>query len=116
MDKYFQFLAEEILQQRLRIGGNFAVAHQIMRRKHRDLIRKIIPDCIFINLNLTEKAEKQRLLATFSPDQVEGLSALFVQVRKESEGPQKDEENIFEIVVDENMSKSDVLMKVKNII
>ena len=57
-------LANDVLMQRKRIGGDWSVAFTVFSRKHRDAIRKILgSDVIFIVMNLTEDYTKKRILS-----------------------------------------------------
>ena len=60
---YFEPMAKEIDRQRKRVGGDFVVAFATQKEQQRNLIRKILPDCIFITLSLTKEAQRRRLLS-----------------------------------------------------
>ena len=60
-EPFYQGLAEDIVKQRKRLGGNWAIAEAIFSRKEREFLRTMIGnDLVFIVLNLTETCQIQR--------------------------------------------------------
>ena len=58
---FMELMAKDIQTQKKRMGGNFAVAHAVTSQDMRDLIRSILPDCIFITLTLTPETQAKRV-------------------------------------------------------
>lgn len=109
---FVQFMAKDIKAQQKRIGGNFAVAFGIHSKKFRDIVRKQIPDVIFVSLKMSKEMVAKRLSArhgyTLTDEMLEG----FVKIAEFFEGPQKGEKNIHEIEIREEMTRDDVLGKI----
>ena len=64
MDTTCVDMANDILKQRKRIGGDWSIAFAVFSRKQRNIIRKVLgPDVIFMVLNLTKDCIKKRLTA-----------------------------------------------------
>ena len=107
--------ANHIIQQRQRLGGDWAVAFAIFTQKQREKLRQIIgPDLIFIVLGMTEECMRKRLMKRHQ-GQVQLVDAI-VEVNKLYEDVGDDEQNAYRIIVDESMSREDVIDKTLEII
>ena len=54
LDPMYKEMGKDLVKQKNRLGGDWAIAQAVFSRSQRDLLRKIIgPDLIFIVLNLT---------------------------------------------------------------
>ena len=62
-------LAENIKHEKLRIGGDFAVAYVVMSRHDRDAIRDVLgEDVVFINLSMNKEDRMKRLVKRHDGD------------------------------------------------
>ena len=105
-------IANDILKQRQRIGGDWSIAFGISSRKQRDIIRKILgPDVIFMVLNITKDCAKNRLVARHGMT----LNTL-IEMHKIYEKAGEDEENAFNLMIEDNMNADNVIDKVMDII
>ena len=71
------------------------------KRKYRDIIRKVIPECIFINLVLSPETQNQRLenrYAHFSTEKRVITKCKLRQILDGFELAGKDEENVVDVV------------------
>ena len=112
-------IANDVLMQRKRIGGNWSVAFTVFSRKHRDAIQKILgSDVIFLVMNLTENYTKKRILSRHGEAEpwAEGISKMALAFHKIHEKAEEDEENAYDIMIEENMTPDDVVDKVMDII
>ena len=59
---YYRMMCEDILKQKQRIGGNWAIAHVVFSRFVRDTMREILgPDLTFIHLTMNKEDKLKRL-------------------------------------------------------
>ena len=105
-------VAEDIVWQKRRLGGTFAVAHAVATRKSRDYLKQVMgPDLVFIVLNLTRKCASARLKGRHGESVGDGLEKIHSIYQRAGE----DEVNAFNVDVDEGMTKEDVMQKVLEI-
>ena len=111
-------MANDILKQRQRIGGDWSIAFAVFSRKQRDIIRKVLgPDVIFMVLNLTKDCTKKRLTARHGEgDVADMINNTLLEFYKFYEKAGEDEENAFNIMIEEDMNSDDVIDKVMDII
>ena len=111
-------MANDILKQRQRIGGDWSIAFAVFSRKQRDIIRKVLgPDVIFMVLNLTKDCTKKRLTARHGEgDLADMLNNTILELYKFYEKAGEDEENAFNIIIEEDMNADNVIDKVMDII
>ena len=111
---FYQIIAEDIVRQKKRLGGTFAVAQAVPVRKTREILRKFVgPDLVFIVMNLSEACQAQRL------KQRHGEGAAAESLTKMNAGfkpAQDDEEGAYNLLVNEGMSENDVMQRVVDII
>lgn len=111
---FFQLIAEDIVKQKKRLGGTFAVALAIPVRKIREILRKFVgPDLVFVVMNLSEACQAERM------KQRHGEGAAAEALTKMNSGfkpAEDDEEGAYNLLVDEGMSEKDVMQKVVELI
>ena len=114
----FETCALDVLKQRKRLGGNFAISGAAILRSHRDAIRSVIKeDLIIINLKLKDKDHyKERLINRHGDKYFQGLIDWLIGVGDVADEISEDEENTFEITADKDMSREDVVAKVLEIL
>ena len=108
-------IAKDVDIQKNRIGGDFVVAQSIHSQEFRNLIRSILHNCIFINLSMTQEGSKQRIQSRHG-DQAEELWEFFSKEYELFEKPGENEENTYNIEIDETMTPNDVLEKVLEVL
>ena len=60
--RFYRMMCEDILKQKQRIGGNWAIAHVVFSRIVRDTMREILgPDLTFIHLTMDKEDKLKRL-------------------------------------------------------
>ena len=118
LDAFCVLMANDILKQRSRIGGDWSIAFAMFSRHQREIIRKILgPDVIFIVMNLTKESIKKRLQDRFGDGEIGGkLASQMLAIYKKYEEAGDDEMNSYNLMIDENMSIDDVNDKVIDII
>ena len=111
---FFQLIAEDIVKQKKRLGGTFAVALAVPVRKIREILRKFVgPDLVFVVMNLSEACQAERM------KQRHGEGAAAEALTKMNAGfkpAEEDEEGAYNMLVDEGMSEKDVMQKVVELI
>merc|ERR1711997_191559 len=114
---FLKNMAKDILVQKNRIGGDFAVAHAVMTREMRDHIRTVLPDCIFITLSMTNETQKKRIKERHGDSaEADAVFEILTKVHKCYEGPGYGERNTYNVDIDLNMTRKDVLDKVLKVI
>jgi len=109
---FYKMMAEDILKQKKRLGGTFAVAHAVATRGSRDYLRKLMgPDLVFVVINMTRECQKERLKERHG----ESVGDLMEKMFNLYEPAGEDEENAFNVTVDTGMSRQDVLKQVRDI-
>ena len=118
METVSEDIANDILKQRQRIGGDWSIAFAVFSRKQRDIIRKILgPDVIFMVLNLTKDCTKKRLASRHGDgDIADKFTNRLLAIHKLYEKAGEDEENAFNIMIEEDMNVDNVIDKVMEII
>ena len=118
METASEDMANDVLKQRKRIGGDWSIAFAVFSRKQRDIIRKILgPDVIFMVLNLTKDCTKKRLASRHGDSDVaDKFTTRLLEFTKFYEKAGEDEENAFNIMIEEDMNSDNVIDKVMDII
>ena len=117
MIPFHECLSEQIAFQKKRIGGDFVIAHAVMNRKQRDAIKKILPECIFVVMSMDEKTQKKRIVARHGEgEESQFLLKMLVDMYKLYEGPGSDEEGTLQLDITEDMTPTDVLNKVLDLV
>ena len=112
-----EFLAKDIKIQKERIGGNFVIAKAIGSIDERDQVRKILPDCIFIILTLSKESQQERLLKRHGDGKAGvALTKLLVRFHQYFGFPQEGEHNTYNINITDDMTQTDVMRNVLDII
>ena len=109
-----RMMCREVAGQKRRLGGDFAVAWLLLSRRMRDIAREACPDSVFVTLSMTEECLMKRVAARH-PEVVAagmGMPPPLAKVVSEYEPAGDDEENAYNIVVTEDMTKEDVLNEV----
>ena len=113
MQPYYKAMAEDIIRQKKRLGGNFAVAHAVPTVKSRAYIRSLMgPELVFIVLNITTECQKERIKQRQGDTMADGLVSLYKYYQSAKEG----EKNAFNVTIDQRMSKEDVMEEVLKIV
>ena len=113
---FYHEMCKDILAEKNRIGGKWAVAQAVPTRELRDEIRKDLgPQCIFITLSLSAETNMKRVEARHS-DGDEAFKKMICEwlnnMFKAYEPAQPDEENAINIVIGPEMSKDDVIKEI----
>ena len=112
-----EFLAKDIKTQRKRIGGNFVIAHSVALKEERDQVRQILPDCIFIFLNITKECQEKRLLTRHRNGKAgEGVVKFLISIHKFFEPSEEGEQNSFDVDITEDMTPADVMKIILDIL
>jgi len=109
LHKLFELLCEDIISERRRIGGDWAIASAMLfDRKMRQIIRSFLgPELIIIVLTMTEENTRKRIEKRHRGSQQ--AVDLLMKFRKICQPAEDDEEGVINIEVDSNMSEDDVI-------
>ena len=111
---FFRLMAQDILSEKAKIGGDWVVTDAIPTRKIRDVVKKEC-NATFIVLTVSEEVQKARLEKRHSEDEP-GMAQWLTSLYKNYEPVQSDEENAFEVVITPELELEDVVEKVLDII
>ena len=81
----------------------------------RNCVRKVLPDCIFITLNITKEIQKKRLLARHG-EGFDGITQMLINFFDIFELPGEDEDNTYNVDITEHMTAKDVLNQVLEVL
>ena len=89
------------------------MAHAVATRGSRDYLRKLMgPDLVFVVINMTRECQKERLKERHG----ESVGDLMEKMFNLYEPAGEDEENAFNIMIEDNMNADNVIDKVMDII
>ena len=109
--KFYTILSEDIKREQSRIGGHFAVAHAVPKRKFRDHIRNILgSELIFVVLHMTKENQIKRIRARHGNEQ--GNVHFLTKCYDAFEPAADDEPNTISVVINEDMTRDDVANKI----
>jgi len=106
----FKCMALDVALQKKRIGGNFAVAHVVHSRKARDLIRSVLPDVIFVVLQMPRELNMKRMMARHGES--EAIADAAKSMFKMYQDAGQDEPNTIGVDMTESMTPQDVKNKI----
>ena len=110
-------IAKDLVKQRKRLGGNWAIAQAVFTKAQREVLRQNIgSDLIFIVLNLTRECQKKRLAARHGDNIHEELVQMLEKFYDLFEKAGDDEPNTYNLTVTEDMNVEDVMNKILDII
>ena len=108
--------AKDVTRQRERIGGDWSVAFAVFSRSQRESLRKALPGVIFIVLSLTKESQFKRLKGRHGDVLDDNLNDTFTKMQEIYEPAGDDEENAYNLIVTDDMSPTDVVQKVIEIV
>merc|ERR1712123_30325 len=116
--KFFAFygcMSEDILFERRRIGGNFAIAAVAFTRELRKHIRSILgPELTFVILSMDKEEVRKRVLARHHGE--EQAAEFMEPINKLCEPIGDDEENAVSVTVTTDMTREDVINKILDLV
>lgn len=108
---FYKFMCMDIAREQSRIGGEFAVAQAVPKRKIRDFIRGILgSNLIFVVLHMSKEDQGARLRARHGDQKT--FAAKLENMYNLYEQAGDDEPNTINCVVTKDMSRDDVYNKV----
>ena len=108
----------DVLNQRKRLGGTFAVSGGAITKSHRDSIRSVIKkDLIIIVLKpANNDLYREKLLKKHGDNTSKEIIDWLTKMGDDADDISIHEGNTYEIIVQKNMSDEDVLEKVLDIV
>ena len=102
-------MAQDILQQRNRVGGNWVVAQAVPNARYRQAISQVLgKELIHVTLSLSKDAQKKRIIERHGESN-EGLNDWLHETFKIYEKVDESIENGFDIEISPNMSPMDIV-------
>ena len=112
----WSIMAKDVLRERKRMGGDWAVVHAVPKRNMRDHLRKALgPDLIFVVLHMTKEDQDRRIKGRHGDNEAGGgLNDYLTDLYKVYEPATEDEPNALDIRVTPEMTPDDVIAKIMN--
>jgi len=108
----YKAMSEDIRKEKERIGGDWAVAHVVLKRESRDLIREILgPQLIFVILSMPKEDRQKRIKGRHFGD--ENASHMMDVFEKQCEPGQEGEPNTINVSVTGDMTREQVVEEVQ---
>jgi len=113
--EYYRIMAADIAREKRRIGGSFAVAHVLISPEVRAVLREELgPDLIIVVLTMNNVERRQRILTRHGGESsFTDLMDMFAKKMDDISGVENDEPNTIELLVDDSMTREDVVDKIK---
>ena len=113
---FYDEMAKDLIKQRKRIGGDWAIAQAVFSRNQREFIReKVGSSLVIIVLNLTKECQPHRVKARHGDSMGDVFLNLMVKYAALCEPAGEDEENAYNITITEDMTRDDVIKKILEI-
>merc|ERR1712142_1102284 len=113
--EFFTIMCDDILSERKRIGGDWAVASVAFTREMRDHIRsRLGPDLMFVVLSMDKEELRKRLTARHQGDQQAAELMESVNILCEPVG--EDEENALNVTVTADMTREEIVDKILDLV
>jgi len=114
LNEFYAELSKDILQQKQRIGGDWAIALVVFKREFRDTIRDILgPNLTFVHLTMDTEDRRERLAQRHEGNEnlKETLEAFekVLDITDDTEEP-----NLIQISVKKGMSRNEVVEMILN--
>ena len=107
-------MADDILRERKRMGGDWAIVHAVPTRALRDHLKKELgPDLIFVVLHMTKEDQDKRIKGRHGDNEdAGGINDYLTNLHKIYEPATEDESNALNIQVTPEMTPDDVIAKI----
>ena len=113
---FLEIMAKHVVNERQRLGGDFAVAQAIFSRTQRDLLRELMgPDLVFIVMNMTKESQMERLSKRHAGNMPEAFMNVLIKWAEMCEPAGEDEVNAYNLDITGDMTKEEVVQKVLEI-
>ena len=113
---FLGIMAKHIVNERQRLGGDFAIAQAVFSRTQRDLLRELLgPDLVFIVMNMTKESQIERVSKRHAGNLPESFMNVLFNWREMCEPAGDDEANAYNLDITGNMTKEEVVQKVLEI-
>ena len=118
MGAWYEEMAKDILKEKNKIGGTWAVAQAVPTKAMRDKIRNILGDqCIFVTLNLTAETNSKRVEArhggeSMDPAMKQMIMDMLNKMYDIFEIAQPDEDNAVNVDIAPDMGKEEVAKEI----
>jgi len=114
MGEWYEEMAKDILKEKNKIGGTWAVAQAVPTRAMRDKIKNILGDqCIFVTLHLSEETNAKRVEQrhggeSMDPEMKKMIAEMLNKMYAIFEIAQPDEDNAVNVEIGPDMGKVEV--------
>ena len=114
MCKFYKAIADDVIKEHKRIGGDFVVAHAVPTRKSRDYIRTLFGENLtFVVLYMSKEDEINRIKTRHGEGEAaDSVVAMLTNLYDLYEPATKDEPNSINVIVTKDMSREDVVKEI----
>ena len=106
-------MAKQIMTQKERLGGDFAVAFAVVTRESREFLRRILgPQLVFVVLNLTKECQTKRILARHPGEDQKMFQDVLMNMFDSYEPAGDDDTNAYNVTINEDMTPDQVMQSV----
>ena len=119
MGLWYEEMAKDILKEKNKIGGTWAVAQAVPTKTMRDKIRNILGDqCIFVTLNLTAETNIKRVVErrhggdSLDPARKQKIEDMLSKMNNIFEIAQPDEDNAVNVDIAPEMNRNEVAKEI----
>jgi len=113
---FYSEMCKDILKERNRLGGDWAVVHAIPKKELRDHCKELLgSDLIFIVLNMSKEDQLERVVKR-GGDDLKEMNDTLVRAYKTYEPASEDESNAINIYITKDMTRDDVLQQILQVV
>ena len=114
---FLEIMAKHVVNERQRLGGDFAVAQAVFSRTQRDSLRELMgPDLVFIVMNMTKESQMQRISKRHAGNMPEAFMNVMIKWAEMCQPAGEDEVNAYNLDITGYMTKEEVVQKILEIV
>merc|ERR1712080_145257 len=110
IEEFYKEMCEDLVRERMRMGGDWVVAQAVPTRRIRDMMKKLLgPDVIFVVLRMSSEDQKERVKQRHGDgEEAQGALEMLTKANKLFEPATEDEENAVDVLITTEMTRDDV--------
>ena len=113
LEPVLKIICKNILRQKLRLGGDFAVAFATPTKRQRDMIRECLgSSLVFVVLNMSRECQEKRLNARHMMDGEEETVTFLTKLYDFFEKPYAEETDAITVSISDDMTVQEVVKEI----
>jgi len=114
IEEFYKEMCEDLVRERMRMGGDWVVAQAVPTRRIRDMMKKLLgPDVIFVVLRMSSEDQKERVKQRHGDgEEAQGALEMLTKANKVFEPATEDEEKAVDVLITTEMTREDVVNKI----